>query len=381
MKKTLLRLLCLGIIIIFSLSILSGCKSRELTPQKLANKVVGSVGGYDVYYDELYTLAHQSYEEGMTEDELLSSISGKIIENYAILTLCEKYDVEYEEKALEENVQNYIDTIIEDEFGGDRKAYLSDLENKNTTDRYTRFIARISLLYSKLPLAIAAKGDMLTDESDIISYIKDEDRFARVKHFVVANDEGDNREENFAKAQSYLDSLRSGDVKMDSIIKHSEDLGDPVYAFGKGIMDKSYENAAFALEVGEFSDVITAKGEITNRTTGKTQTVDCFYIIERLPMTDEYINGHYDQLYQNYSDTVVSELLSETTSTLSFTLNDFGKTLDVTELEEIGVGTDVTLIIIIGCIVAGVAVVTLAVVFTVIHFKKKKALALTKGKK
>lgn len=376
MKKTLSRLLCLGLIIIFSVSLFSGCKSRKLTPEKLADTVVGSVGGYDVYYDELYTQAHLSYEEGMTEDELFEAISGNIIENYAILTLCEKYDVEYDEKELEDNVQNYVDSVIEDSFGGDRKAYLDELKNMNTTDRYSRFITRVEILYSKLPKAIAVKGDMLTDESEILSYVKDENKFARVMHFVVANDNGDDRAANLEKAETYLEKLRSGEVKMSNIIKYSEDMGNPVYAFGKGTMDKTYENAAFSLKVGEFSDVVSAMGE-----TGIGENVECFYIIERLPMTDDYINEHYEELYESYSNTVVHELYTETAASLSFTLNDFGKTLDLTDLEEIGIGTDVTLIVIISCIVAGVTIVTATVVFIVIHLKKKKSLALTKKQK
>lgn len=376
MKKTLLRLLCLCLIIIFSVSLLSGCKSRELKPEKLANMVVGSVGGYDVYYDELYTLAHLSYEDGMTEEQLFDAVSAKIIENYARLKLCEKYEVSYDDESLDKSVQNYVDSVIEDSFGGDRGAYLDELEDMNTTDRYSRFVARIELLYAKLPTAIAAKGDMLTEESEILSYIKDENKFACVMHFVVTNDKGDDRAANLEKAEGYLEKLRSGEIKMSSIIKYSEDMGNPVYAFGKGIMDKTYEAAAFSLKVGEYSDVVSAMGE-----NGMGENVECFYIIERLPMTDDYINEHYDELYESYSNTVVYELFTETASSLSFSLNDFGKTLDLTDLEEISIGTDVTLIIIISCVVAGVAIVTAAVVFIVIRSKKKKSLALTKVKK
>lgn len=376
MKKTFSRLLCIGLIMILSLSVLSGCKSRKLSPEKLANEVVGSVGGYDVYYDELYTLAHLSYEEGITEEQLLDSINGKIIENYARLTLCDKYGVEYDEKTLEGDVQNYVDSVIEETFGGDRGAYLDALEDMNTTDRYFRFGTRIEILYSMLPTAVAAKGDMLAAEEDVISYIKDENNFVRVMHFVVTNDKGDDRAENLKKAEEYLEDLRSGKTKMNSIIKYSEDMGDPVYAFGKGTMDKTYENAAFSLKVGEISDVVTTMGE-----NGLGEKVECFYIIERLPMTDEYINQHYDSLYSSYSNTVISQLFTETASSLSFTLNDFGKSLDLTDLEEIGIGTDVTLIITVCCIVAGTAAVATAVVFTVLHFKKKKRLAITKVKK
>lgn len=376
MKKTLSRLLCLGLIMVLSVSLLSGCKSRALTPEKLANTIVGSVGGYDVYYDELYTLAHLSYEEGMTHDELFEAISAKIIENYARLTLCDAYGVEYDEESLDKDVQSYVDSIIEDSFGGDRGAYLDELKSINTTDRYSRFVTRIELLYSKLPNAIALKGDMLTEESEIISYIKDENKFVRVMHFVVTNDKGDDRAANLEKAESYLERLRSDEIEMSSIIKYSEDMGNPVYAFGKGIMDKTYENAAFSLKAGEISDVISAMGE-----NGMGENVECFYIIERLPMTDDYINEHYDELYESYSNTVVYDLFTKTASTLSFSLNDFGKTLDLMDLEEIGIGTDVTMIIIICCVVTGTIIVALAVVFIVIRSKKKKSLALTQTKK
>ena len=389
--KRIFRLLCACLIILISISTLVGCKSRKLSPESLAKKEIGTVGDYTVYYDELYTIVALSYEDGMTEEQLWNAVNGKILENYAKLTLCDEYGVEYDEDELKDDIQSSVDSMINETFGGDRDAYLDALEGMST-DRYTRFNIEVELLYSQLSTALAAEGVMSADEDEVVEYIKN--NFVRVKHFMVANGEGEDKDKNFDTAQAALDALRAGKTMINDLIggKYkvdgktliNEDLLIPMdgYTFGKGTMDETYENAAYALEVGEFSEVVTAKGE--DSYTG--DEVDCYYVIERLPLTEDFIKENYASLYETYSNVIVQQKLTETVAELEFRPNDYANSLDILNREDIGVGIDVTLIVIICVSVAAVAGVTVAIVFTVLHFKKKKAArasnkALNKGNK
>ena len=88
---------------------LSSCKARPLAQDKLAKTEVGKVGEYSVLYEELYFLA-SNYAKGIKtsssldgsalNDAIWESVNENITENYAILELCKKEGILYDEKAL-----------------------------------------------------------------------------------------------------------------------------------------------------------------------------------------------------------------------------------------------------------------------------------------
>lgn len=377
--KKIVRLLCCALVFIICLSLFMGCESRPLSAGKQALTVVGTVGDYDVTYEELYFLASNYKTADMSDEELWALVSENIISNYAILTLCDKYSVEYTEEELDKAVQTYIDTVIEEDFGGARGDYIDALEESYMTDHYVRFTARVDTLYDSLTTALAAAGEIETNENKVIEYI--ENNFVRTRHFMIANNEGDDTEANQANAQRALDDLRAGNTTMYKLIggAQNEDLLITLdgYSFGRGSMEKAYEDAAFALEVGEYSEVITAKGEIASG-----EYVDCYYIIQRLELDEEYIKEKYSSLYEAYESAIVATKLDEVKSTLEFVPNDYAKSLDISDLEPIGAGTDVFLIVIICVCVVLVAGITVTVILLVLHFRKKKQkmLAAVKNK-
>ena len=112
---------------------------------------------------------------------------------------------------------------------------------------------------------------------------------------------------------------------------YNEDLSitelDGIY-FAKGSMNETYEEAAFALEVGEISDVIemvaaNSKGEMVN----------AFCILQRLEIEDDYVNKNLDDLKQKYVDSIMYGLVEEKQEALTFTPNNFAKGLDLAALK------------------------------------------------
>ena len=83
--------------------------------------------------------------------------------------------------------------------------------------------------------------------------------------------------------------------------------------------DEAYEKAAFALDVGEVSDVI--------------ETEDGFYIIERQPLSESYIVGNLTELFQRYQFIQVETLIADHRATLTVEWTDFGKTLSLLDIE------------------------------------------------
>lgn len=365
MKISILKkILLIGISALLCLSLV-GCKVHKLTPDDLAVTPVGTVGGYEVTYDELYFLANSYYTEGMSEDELKTLVYDNIRTHYAILALCEKYGVDIDSDELFDEVDAYVNEVA-DGLGG-ASSYKEFLKESSSTDNFTRFTVRCNLLYEKLPLALATAGELLIDEDEVCEYIVN--NFVRTRHFMVANNEGDDPAANLAVMEKALKDLRAEKTTIYELIggKYNEDLlipGDG-YTFGKGSMEQAYEDAAFALEVEEVSDIVTAMGRLASG-----EYVECYYIIERLDLTKEFVKENYEDLELQYSGSVAAQMVEDKKNELSFTPNEFGASLKLTDLDPVGPGTDVFLIVSL-CVWALVAVI--AVVAFILIRRKMKA--------
>lgn len=366
------RLLCSCLALILTASLLSSCGSRKLSPTKTARQVVGNVGEYEVTYEELYFLASNYKTDGMTEEALWELVNENIVKSYAILTLCEQAGVEYDEKELKNDIDDYIDNMIATEFG-DRSEYVRSLEENGATEHYMRASAAVELYYAKLPSALALNGELAVDEKSVTEHIKN--NFVRTHHFLIANNEGDDAEKNLELAKSCLAELDAGRTTVYKLIgsKYNEDIMPAAngYTFARGSMAEAYENAAFSLKVGEHSGIVTAKGELANG-----EYVDCYYIIERLKLDDSYISEHFSELYDSYTYSVIDERLEKLCSELKFTSTYDG---DILSLEYPGVGNDVTVTVVICCCAAAVVGIAVACVLLVHRSKKKRALAKSRA--
>lgn len=386
MKKTSFYIKSTSLILaIFSIFTLFGCsKSREVPVDSLGKTVVGTVGDHEVYYDEFSFLYNnyapsiaEEYGEGTSEFEaaMWETISENVVANYAILELCEEAGVEYDEKELEDDIQKFIDNTISASFDGERDAYLEDLEKNYLTDRYVRFTAKVDLLYELLPTAYAKEGLLIEDEAELYEYYYD--NFRLVKHIMIVNGEGEDKEFNRKNAEKARELLISGQLNINELIggspafNYNEDLLIPAdgYCIAPGTMDKAYEDAVFSLDITfpkNISEVIEATGEDYH--TGERHSA--FYVINLLPLTSEYIDEHYDELHDDYIGSFINEKLEEKKAELTFIKSAFAENeLDFDELEAPKKGTDW---LIVGLIIGAVVIIALLAVIFIIVFNKKR---------
>ena len=83
-------------------------------------------------------------------------------------------------------------------------------------------------------------------------------------------------------------------------------------------MDKAYEEAAFALDVGEVSGVVeTDKG---------------FFIIERREKSSTYMLGNFETLAQQVTYALINQKVEAKRGALELTLNDLGSSLSLTDI-------------------------------------------------
>lgn len=379
--SVLIKATALCLLLTMALPLLASCKSRAIPADKLALTPVGTVDGRVVYYEEIYFLAKNylptlAKKHGEGTDALRAALDEavreNVVANYAMLRLCENEGLVYDEsdKELTAAAQDYVDTLIQGEFEGKRGNYRDGIVEIGMTDHYLRFNAKVDALYAKLPMLYAERGALPTTDDAIRAYVKN--HFARTWHVAVLVEDGESYVENRAKAEKALEQLRSGKTMYQMIgSKYNEDFSLTTtdgYYFPKGSMDKAYEDATFALTVGQTSDVVESTG-ISNKT---GNIVPCFYIIERLPIDDEYVTSHLTALSDQCTDAMIATKLADVEKTLTFTPNEFYGTLDLANLEAPGDGVDVPLILTIGGIVLGVAALATGVVLLVLHKKKKK---------
>lgn len=323
-------LLCL--ILIGSLLCACSSSSKPIKPSEQDLKVVGTCEGYEVYYEELryVTLAFRDelaarYGKDIWTDPektakylpiLKEKVETGLTINYAILSLCRDMNIDPEEKAIQDAVQEMIDETVADLGGRDK--YIDMLEQLYMTDHFVRFTLATDLCETELIYVMMDLEMVIKSEKDFLPYALDNENFCATYHVYIGNDAGDDIEKNRARAEEAYQKLISGTPIKELIgSSYNEDVystGTP-YHFTYGEYDVAYEQAAFALEIGEHSGVVECE--------------DGFYIIERQPLSEAYITANLTELLKRYQYAQAELLIEEQRAQLKIEWNDYGASLDL----------------------------------------------------
>lgn len=385
MKTTSLMIRILALILLLSLLPLAlfSCGARESVNAK---KVIGTVDGEKIRYDELYFLI-KTYEASLKEKyegdsaglaEALGTLAEEeLIANVAMLRLCEEHGLKYKKNDLKDEVNREIEAMISSDFGGDEEAFYASMEENGLTERYLRYTLGVDVLYDRLLSVYPEEGLVVSSEKELKAYMME--NFIHVYHIALFNDSMTEAEDaenlkNMTKAQAMLatgrvtmyDIIRGkkgeGENKID-LSAYNEDISDISgngHYLTRGTWEKSYEDAAFALKIGGVSEVV--KVEKTSR------SVPAYYVIQRAAMDEAYVEANLSALQEEYYTSVIYSDLLETREGLTFEPNDFYESLDLANLlppDESGVSLTVIL-----CIVGGVVVI--GAVTAIVIVKKKK---------
>lgn len=365
-----LKAFSLILALIMASTALLSCTARPLAQDKLSKTVVGTVGSHNVYYEELYALASLYCNTGKSDygndTEALSkyvwdNVKENITVNYAILDFCADEGFEYDEKELAPEIEQEIEIAINTGYGGSRSSFLKSQLAAGITDHYYRFCSGVDILYNRVATKYQTSGIVPNTDEAIIKYIKE--NFIHTWHIAIYVENGDDRDAEYARALAAKQALDNGTSMYDLIgSTYNENLPDSLknaygYYFPRGVMEKDYENAAFALEkVGDRTDVVSSYGK-----SPRGNYVECFYIIEKLAVTESEINDNFNTLSDMIKDSIIAQKLDEYTQKLEFIPNDFALSLDVTSLEAPKNGVDYQLIIAISASVAGIAIIIVSV--------------------
>lgn len=342
-----------------------GSASAKVKADRVATKVVATAGGVDIYYDELYYLAMNRIRERKAElgegamesagerEALAAFVRENLLgKTHALISLGYDYGIDITEGDIADEVQAEMDDILKDTFGNDRSAYIKSLNEDYLTDRYVRqYIGAENYLSTEIILAMLKKGEIDDSEETANRVIRSDDMIRTVQVFLDKSDSANTRE--LAESiRAEIAAAESDDARYDAMRraiagKYNDDFADMGngYYFLRGEMDAAYEDAAFKLANYEVSGVV--------------ETEDGYYIIMRLPKSEEYLTSHYQELKEKSYTVQLNQKVVERFAGMRLEMTKFGASLDVCNLPAINAGgrdgMPVWLIAVIGA--AGAALV------------------------
>lgn len=242
---------------------------------------------------------------------------------YATFSLCEEYGIDPFGTEMDKIVDETVEYYIENEFDG-KKAYVESLESVHMTDSVFRFIMRRFECDKQLNDKLIAAGVIKTDDDSVLNAIKDPDVFCRAKQVLIKNDEGEDIAVNLKKAKDALNAISVGTDFDRVVAQYGEDtemiINPTGYYFTHNELIEEFEEAAFALEIGETSGIVESHVG--------------YHIIQRCEVDASYVKENFDSLKESYltwkyQEAVESEMekltVKEIDTELMLTLADFVK--------------------------------------------------------
>ena len=255
------------------------------------SETVASVNGEKITSDDLYEILSAQYG---------SSVVDTLITNKVIELEAKKQGVEVSKDAIDKELASFIES-----YGGE-DSFNSALEYSGITLDDFKKDVEIYLLTKEM----MSKDIEIADE-DIEAYFEEnkadfnQPEEVRASHILV---------EDEATAQEVLEKINAGEdfaelaaeYSTDSTAENGGDLG----FFGTGEMVEAFETAAFALNVGEVSDIVkTDYGFHIIKVTDKHEAEEAVFEDKKDEVKDilieEEMNANYatwlEELKENYT--------------------------------------------------------------------------------
>lgn len=316
------------------------------------SRVVGTVGDYEVKYEELryITLLNKSvldsemgeYEkldgdgrleyEKLLEERVLEDIKG----NYVILSLCDKYGIKKDSLTLRMRVQDDIQSFVDETFDGSAAEYKKWLSENGLTDSFMRFTYRVNYLEIELQeYFVDNEIGIEYDDKDFdgfIEYVLEEEDWARTIHafYPKHHDYIDVTKSEAAANEAYakLASIKNNEERFEAMRKtigsapmvggFSVSTLDGIY-FTFGQMGEEYEKASFALDEYGVAPVV--------------ETEDGYYVIMRLPIEKDYVDAKAAELLEQYRYASLKRAEDAVKSEIEFDGNEYFDGISLIDIE------------------------------------------------
>ena len=223
---------------------------------------------------------------------------------YAVLSLAAEYGIKADSPAVRQGAADERTTAVKNCGGED--AFRKMLAERHMTEDVFSFLAVSSAMQNELYYKLLNDSVFETDEAALRA-IFTSDEVIRVKQVLIDPSRYESREQALATATLVRDEAVAG-ADFDTLVNtYGADLfmfhnADGYYLF-RGVWYKEFEDAAFALTVGDVSDVI--------------ETPAGFSVLTRLEKSPAYLDSHFDDLKADYYDACFSTMLEARATALS----------------------------------------------------------------
>ncbi len=316
-KKPIFRLAALCLTLVLALGLLAGCVGDVSTGHitvggnriaidyavKFDDYAV-SMAEYRYYFLSLKTnyfdYGDDSYWEEHPEDEatLLEYTLNYLRSQYAAQALAESYGISLDANdrlAIANQIQSSIASV------GSEEDFVNVLaERYMSEDCYTLLLTQSALQQKLNDYLFGEGGTMAIAAEDEVQTIRD--NYIHTIHLQLSDQ---------AKAEEALSHINAGASIADLLDDYNEDMQEDSngYVVLKNQMGDNYRSVAEALSEGQISGLIEANGG--------------YFIIQRLPLTDEYISANQEDLIGDYKSELLYELMDEKASAFEVKYNKY----------------------------------------------------------
>ncbi|MBQ3528539.1 MAG: peptidylprolyl isomerase [Clostridia bacterium] len=319
MKYTkILSLICFAALV---LSCLSSC--TVLSSTKDEKTAVMTVGEYEVPYELYYYITENLKKSYSDEEEIKAEREKTLVEIYSVFALGEDLGISFDDEYIASIADDAAKFAIED--CGGKSAYKKALAENYMNDSVYRFLERYSATAAEALKAVSDSAKIPKDDEGIAALAMG-DEFIRVKQILVIGEAGTESvddtyfqtkephtdEEALAIAKKACDRAKAGE-DFDSLVK---EYGESLYMFNntdgyyicRGMWEQVNEDAAFALDVGEVSDVIESESG--------------YSVFLRCEKSERYIEEHADDIREDYCKAQYELALEKIRSEMTVTETD-----------------------------------------------------------
>ncbi len=322
---------------------------REIKSSEEEARVIGQCGGYDVRYEELryLTLLYRAELDGELgeystlseagraeyEKSLESRVLTEIKNRYAVLSLCEKYEIDTNSSEARKYVRDSIESLV-DELGGKDK-YVSWLEKSNLTDTLVRSIYKAEYLETVLLEELTKRGDEIkysdSNLDDFVKFIMEDESYVKVIHayYPKEHDYLDTKDMK-ERAENALAQIKSAENDEDRLSYMKSAIGQAPFVPGYSVtgsdyyitygqMNEKYESVAYSLEEYGVGGVLELE--------------EGYYIIMRVPKVRDEVAPRAYELIDQYRYAVLKRLTDAQKDSMSFAGNDHFKGIELIEIK------------------------------------------------
>ena len=148
--------------------------------------------------------------------------------------------------------------------------------------------------------------------------------------------------------------------------------------YGRGVLRKKHQGSALdMLCLGKSVALVTRLiGGVSEIVRSRAQNnygkyVDCYYVIQRMELDDEYIDKHLNDLSDDIAASIIAGKLDTLRDALEFVPNEYCLSLDLSALEPCDAGIDITAIT-VACVFGILTLITAIFVIVFVYVRNKK---------